>query len=83
MKTILILTNGEETEYREIEDLTEYLLINLEDYDNSKDLTDIMIEKEGKPIVQPSTEKQAGVVYVYDNPNAPTLPPKRQPWEMF
>jgi hypothetical protein len=75
----LIITNGKDTEWREV-DPTDIVILDLSDYDKSRDLYDIQIENEGNSIV-----KEGNVRYVYDNPGAPTLPPKKDkpPWEMF
>jgi len=81
-KIKLILSNGRETDWREV-DMTETLVIDLTEYDETKEITDIDIDNEGDPI-QPSIEKESNIRYVYDNPDTPTLAPRRkQPWELF
>jgi hypothetical protein len=78
-KIKLILSNGRETDWREV-DMTDTLVIDLTEYDETREITDIDIENEGELF-----QKEGNTKYVYDNPEAPTLPPKRnkQPWEMF
>jgi len=81
-KIKLILSNGRETDWREV-DMTDTLVIDLTEYDETREITDIDIENEGNPVgLLP--ERESNVRYVYDNPDAPTLAPKRkQPWELF
>ena len=81
-KIKLILSNGRETDWREV-DMTETLVIDLTEYDETKEITDIDIENEGE-LIKSALEKESNIRYVYDNPDAPTLAPrKKQPWELF
>jgi hypothetical protein len=78
----MIISNGQQTQWRDVE-VTDVVVMDLSDYDNTKEIDDIDISNEGKPI-ESIPEKEGNVRYVYDNPNAPTLPPRRkQPWELF
>jgi hypothetical protein len=63
--------------------MTETLVIDLTEYDETKEITDIDIENEGE-LIKSALEKESNIRYVYDNPDAPTFAPrKKQPWELF
>lgn len=75
MMTInLLITNGGSSEWREV-DATSIVVIDLSQYENSRDLTDIIISNEGQPL------QNDNVRFVYDKPDTTTLPHRRRPWE--
>ena len=82
MKISIILSDGQNTTYKDVE-ATETLVIDLREYEVSKEVDDIYIDNEGQPLVPPALlEKEASV-----SENQLTFPPpnpsRKQPWEMF
>ena len=76
-KIRVIISDGNNSDWQEVE-ATNIIVVNIEEYLETKNIDDITIESEGGPI--------EGVVRVYDSPEAPPFAPKqskKQPWELF
>jgi len=80
-KIRFILSNGQETDWREV-DASSIIVINLGDYDETHEITDITIENEGDNIdPQPTQQKESNIRYVYEREGTPAFA-RRKPWEI-